>query len=250
MADRPSLKVTKRTVFAKKLKGLRKQGILPGNIYGKDIKSTPVELPYKEFEAVFKETGESGLVDLKLDSEVRPVLIKNVAYESVSRLPLHADFYQVNMKEKVKTMVPLEIVGEAKAVADQIGLMLTPAQEVEVEALPADLPEKIEINVEGLAAVGDQITVEQLKVPAGVEILTDPGQVVVKIDELVSKEAQEQAAADAAAAEAAATQAGAEGAGEEAKAEGGEEKPSEEGKDKDTTKPEENQPPKGEKPQE
>lgn len=234
MAQRLSLKVTKRKVFGKKLKQLRKQGILPGNVYGKALKSTAVEVPYKEFEAVFKETGESGLVDLKLDSETRPVLIKNVAYESVTHLPLHADFYQVNLAEKVKTMVPLVIVGEPKAVTEKIGLLLQPLSEVEVEALPTDLPENIEVNVENLAAVGDQITVDQLKKPSGVEILTDPSQVVVKIDELVSKEAQEQAAADAAAAEASKAEEGAEGEAGAEKAEAGENK--EEG----STKPEEN----------
>jgi len=239
MADRLKLKVTKRTVFGKKLKQLRKTGIIPGNIYGKDVKSTAVEVPFKEFEAVFKETGESGLVDLQLDSETRPVLIKNVAFESLTRLPLHADFYQVNLKEKVKTMVPLEVVGEPKAVTEKIGLLLTPLSEIEVEALPTDLPEKVEINVEGLAAVGDQVTVGDLKIPAGVEVLTDPAQVVVKIDELVSKEAQEQAAAEEAAAEAAKAE-GTEGeAGQAETPAEGEQKPEGEAKETPEAKPQE-----------
>lgn len=235
MADRTSLSVKKRTVFGKKLKNLRREGLLPGNVYGKGMPSTAVEVPLKEFEAVYKDTGESGLVDLKLEGETRPVLIKNVAYQSLSKIPLHADFYQVNLKEKVKTMIPLEIMGEPKAVTEKIGLLLTPLSEVEVEALPTDLPEKIEVNVENLAAVGDQITVEQLKIPSGVEVLTDPGQVVVKIDELVSKEAQEQAAAEEAAAEAAKEEGSAvEG---EQPAEG--EAPKEEGQQKEEAKPEE-----------
>lgn len=205
----PKLKVEKRTVLGKKVKNLRKDGVLPANIYGKGIKSESVSVKLKDFEAIYKETGETGLVELQLDDQTRPVLIKNLQLEYVERNPVHVDFYQVNLKEKVKTMVPIEVVGEPKAVTDKLGLLLTPISEVEVEALPADLPEKIEVNVENLAAVGDQITVSQLKVPSTVTILTDSEQVVVKIDELVSKKTAE--LAQQMAEEAAAAQAPAEG---------------------------------------
>lgn len=200
---RLKLTVEKRSVLGKKVKKLRKEGIFPANIYGKDIKSLAVQLSYKEFENVFKEAGETGLVDLAIDSQVRPVLIHNVQLDYLTQTPLHADFYQVNLKEKVKTMVPLVLTGEAKAVTDKVGIVLQPLSEVEVEALPTDLPENIEVNIEPLAAVREQITVKDLKLPEGITILTDPDQVVVKIDELITKEAQEQAAAEIAAAEAA-----------------------------------------------
>ena len=218
----PKLVVEKRLVLGKKIKKLRKQGILPANIYGKDIKSVAVQLPYKEFNVVFKETGETGLVDVELDGAVRPVLIHNVQYDHFTRDPLHADFFQVNLKEKVKTMVPVVVVGEPKAVADKIGLLLQPVSEVEVEALPEDLPEKIEVNVEQLAAIDEQITIEDLKLPTGVTVLTDSSQVVAKIAELVTKEAQEQAEKEAKEAEEAKAEEGAEAP--EA-AEQGEEKP-------------------------
>lgn len=206
------LKVQPRKVVGKKVKKLRKEGVLPANIYGRDIKSESVQVPYKEFEKIYKEAGETGLVDLQLDGQVRPVLIHNIQFDPVSHEPLHADFYQVNLKEKVKTMVPLSIVGEPLAATNKVGILLEQLSEVEVEALPTDLPESIEVNVEGLANVNDQITVADIKTPTGVSLLTDPGQVVVKIGELITKEAAEQAAAEAAAAEAAkATEAPAEG---------------------------------------
>ena len=194
-----SLKVTSRDVLGKKVKKLRREGILPGNIYGKGIDSVAVQVPLKEFQAVFKETGETVLVELTLDGKIRPVLIHNLQLDYVSHKPVHADFFQVNLKEKVKTMVPLVIVGEPKAVTDKLGMLLQPLSEVEVEALPADLPENIEVDVTHLAAIDEGITVGGLKKPAGVEVLTDPEQMVVRIAELVSKEAEEQAAADAAA---------------------------------------------------
>ena len=203
LMKRLKLTVEKRKVTGKKVKKLRQEGILPANIYGKDIKSLSVQLPQKEFEKVFKEVGETGLVDVQLNGELKPSLIHNVQMDYLHNLPLHADFFQVNLKEKVKTMVPLKIIGEAKAVADKLGLLLQPLSEIEVEALPEDLPEYIEVNVESLAAVNDQIAVLDIKAPTGVTILTDSSQVVVKIGELISKEAQAQAAAEAQAAEAA-----------------------------------------------
>src|SRR3989344_1410127 len=232
MAQHPKLKVEKRTVLGKKVKKLRKEGILPANIYGKDLKSTAVQVPLKDFLAVFRQTGETGLVEVQLDGQIRPVLIKNLQLEYVDRTPVHVDFYQVNLKEKVKTMVPLVFVGEPKAVTDKLGLLLTPISEIEVEALPADLPENIEVSVEHLTTVGDQIAVSELKVPSVVTVLSDPEHVVVKIDELVSKETLEEIAAAEAAAEAAkaasdAAEAGTQGATPTAEGEQPAEKPTE-----------------------
>lgn len=226
---RPKLAVEKRNVLGKKVKKLRQEGIFPANIYGKDLKSEAVQLPYKDFETIYKEAGSTGLIDVELDSQARPVLIHNVQYNHVTRLPLHADFYQVNLKEKITTMVPLVIVGEPKAVSEKLGILLQPLSEVEVEALPEELPENIEVNVENLAAVDEQITVSDLKAPNGVTILTDTGQVVAKIAELVTKEAEAEAAAEAAAAEEAKAEGETPAEGEEAKApaEGGAEKPQE-----------------------
>lgn len=201
--QRPKLTVEKRKILGKKVKKLRKEGIMPANIYGKDVKSQAVEVKQKDFEKTFKEVGETGLLDLEVDGKIRPVLIHNVQTDPLLNLFLHADFYQVNLKEKVKTMVPLIVVGEAKAVSEKIGLLLQPLSEVEVEALPEDLPENIEVSVENLAAVDEQITIGDLKKPKNVDVLTDPSQVIVKISELVSKEAEELAAQEAAASQAA-----------------------------------------------
>ncbi|HYM65022.1 MAG TPA: 50S ribosomal protein L25 [Candidatus Sulfotelmatobacter sp.] len=200
---REKLKVEKRKVLGKEVKKLRREGFLPANVYGKNIKSEAVQALFKDFQEVYEKAGETGLVDLDLDGKLIPVLIHNVQ-KNFRGVVLHADFFQVNLKEKVKSNVPLEIVGEPKAVSDKIGILMNILSEVEVEALPEELPENIEVNVEHLANIDDQITVGELKVPTGVEVLTDPSQVVSKIGELVTKEAAEQAAEEQAAAEAAA----------------------------------------------
>jgi len=197
------LVVEKRKILGKKVYKLRKEGFLPANIYGKGVKSLSVQVPYKDFEKVYKEAGVTGIVDVSVDGELRPSLIHNVQQDYYKHTLLHADFFQVNLKEKVKTMVKIVTVGIPKAVSEKLGLLIQTLSEVEIEALPTDLPDKIEVNVEPLAVLDAQIIVNEIKVPTGVTILTDASQVVAKIGALISKEAAEQAAAEAAAAEAA-----------------------------------------------
>lgn len=219
--------VEKRKVLGKKVSKLRKEGLMPTNIYGKGVKSLAIQVPYKEFEKVYKEAGETGIVDVEIDGVIRPSLIHNVQQDYRKHILLHADFFQVNLKEKVKAMIKVITIGEPKAVIDKLGLLMQTLEEIEVEALPTELPEKIEVNVEPLAVLDAQVTVGEIKAPEGVIILTDPAQVIAKIGSLISKEAAEQAAAEAAAAEAAKAEAApAEGAAtEEAPKTEGEVKP-------------------------
>ncbi|MBI4091957.1 MAG: 50S ribosomal protein L25 [Candidatus Levybacteria bacterium] len=210
MVKREELKVEKRAVVGKKVKKLRREGILPGNIYGKEFKSTSVQVPVKDFLKVFSEVHETGLVDLAFDSQAIPVLIHNVQIDPRTQTPVHADFFKVNLKEKITARVPIVAVGEAKAVIDKIGLLEQPVGELEIEALPTDLPENIEVNVENLAQVDEQIVVSDIKAADGVSILNEPSQVVFKIGELVTKEMEEEIAAAEAEAAAAAAEAKAE----------------------------------------
>lgn len=211
-----------RKITGKQVKKLRREGLLPANVYGKDIKSQSLQLPLTEFQKVYDEAGETGVIDLTYGKDTVPVLIHNL-HTDYRNTPLHADFFKVNLKEKVTAMIPIEFTGEAKAETEKIGLLEKITNEIEVEALPTDLPEKFELNIEPLANIDDQITVAMLHKPEGVEILSDPNLVIAKIGELVSKQAQEQAAEEAAAAEAAATEESAEGESAEGKSEDTEE---------------------------
>lgn len=198
----PVLNATPRTVLGKQVKKLRREGQLPANVYGKGMASTSIQLASKDFKEVFAEVGETGLIDLMVGDKKHPVLVKNLQMNYQSSTPLHVDFYEVNLKEKVKAMVPLEFVGEPKAVTENIGTLIQPASEVEVEALPAELPEKIEVNIEPLAEIDQQITVSELHAPEGVTILTDEAQVVAKIAEIVIEEEPEPVAEEGAEGEA------------------------------------------------
>ena len=199
MAKREELKVEKRTISGKKVKKLRREGILPANVYGKDMKSSSVQLPLKDFLKVFQIVHETGLVDLTFDSQTIPVLIHNVQINHQAQVPVHADFFKVNLKEKITARIPVVALGEPKAVADKIGLLEQPVSEIEVEALPTDLPENIEVNVANLAQIDEQIMVSDIKAPEGVTILNEESQVIFKIGELVTREMEEQMAADEAA---------------------------------------------------
>lgn len=216
--EKHKLIANKRTVSGRKVKQLRKQGFLPANLYGKKIKSQSVQVALKDFSKTFHGAGETGLVELTIEGKKLPVLIHNLQYHPVTDQILHADFYQVDLKEKISAKVPLEIVGESPAVKDKLGVLLNILSEIEVEALPADLPEKIKIDIHTLDAVDKSIKVGDLKLDEKIKILSDQSLEVVKIATLVSKEAEKLVAEQAAASQAQAAEAPtAEGGKEEEK---------------------------------
>jgi large subunit ribosomal protein L25 len=180
----PKLTLEKRKITGRKVKVLRREGILPANIYGKDIKSLAVQLNLKSFLPVFKEVGETGLVELKIagETKTRPILIHNVQVNPLSDQPIHVDFYQVDLKKKVTTEVPIELVSEAPAVTQKIGILIQPLTEVEVEALPTELPDKFEVDISSLKKIDNAVTVADLKIPEGVKILTSQNEILAKIE--------------------------------------------------------------------
>lgn len=184
------LKAQKRTIVGRKVKKLRGEGVLPANVYGKKVKSQAVRLDLKDFLPVYQEAGETGLVELTLKGETkaRPVLIHNVHLDPVTDQPLHADFYQVSLKEKVTTEIPVELVGESPAVKEKVGILVQQLSEIEVEALPTELPEKFTVDIGQLKKVDDAITVGDLKAPQGVEILVDKSEVLAQISPLAKEE--------------------------------------------------------------
>lgn len=182
--EKLKLKAEKRKVSGRKVRKLRQEGILPANIYGKKVKSQAVKLDLRTFLPIYQEVGETGIVNLMLKGEtkVRPVLIHNLQLDPVTDQPLHADFYQVDLKKKVTTEVPIELAGESPAVKEKIGILIQPLTEVEVEALPTELPDKFEVDITGLKEVGDAVAVGDLEVPKEVKVLTGGKQILAKIE--------------------------------------------------------------------
>ncbi len=186
--DKIILESQAREITGRKVKTLRAKGIVPAHVFGHEIKSENISVDEKEFKSVFHKAGETSVISLKVGGKEYPVLVKGLHLDPVTLKILHVDFYKVNLSEKVKVQVPVEIVGESEAVETKVGLLLTPVSEVEVEALPADLPEKIEVNIENLKEVGDTITIGDIKLSDKIEILSDAELVVASIGEFVTKE--------------------------------------------------------------
>lgn len=184
MAKRKTLKAEKRKILGRKVKKLRRDGILPGNIYGKNITSTAVQLEVKEFEKFFAEAGETEVVNLQIgkEKETHPVLIRDVQVDPVIDNPLHVDFMQVVLTEKVEAAVPVVFVNEAPVVKEGRGILLELMDEIEVEALPTDLPSKIAVDISKLKEAGEGITVGDLKLPKAVEVKLEKEELICKIE--------------------------------------------------------------------
>jgi large subunit ribosomal protein L25 len=181
--ENPKLSGTLRTVTGRKVKKLRQAGQIPATIYGQAMTPISVQFTALELDKIFEHAGESTLVEINIDKETYPVIFKNPQFHPVLGDLIHIDCYQVNLKEKIVANVPLELIGESPAVKN--GNILVPVtDEVEIEALPADLPEKIEVDISSLEEIGQKISVSDLQVDQDlIEIKTDPEQVIAIIEE-------------------------------------------------------------------
>lgn len=153
-----------RTIFGRKTKQLRAKGIIPGNIFGKKIKSQAIELASSTLLTTMRQAGETGLIHLKIkgDDKTHPVLVSGYAQDPVTGAMLHVDFHEVDLKQKVTATVPLKTVGESEAVKSGMVLVMM-KNELEVEALPTDLPDNIEVDISILTEVGATIHAKDLK---------------------------------------------------------------------------------------
>ncbi len=211
--DRISLKAQERTILGKNVKKLRRDGIIPGRVYGNNgVEVEHVAVNLKDFLPVMHQAGETGLIDLKIGEEkIRPVMIRGLQHEPKKGELLHIDFYQVNLKQKVKVPVPIVLKGEEpESVHMGEAVVLQTLSEVEVEALPTDLVEHIEVDITPLQTIGDAINISQLTYDREkLAVLADPEEIVVKLDTAITEEMkklmeEQKAEAEAAAAEQAA----------------------------------------------
>ncbi|TSC63945.1 MAG: large subunit ribosomal protein L25, partial [Microgenomates group bacterium Gr01-1014_93] len=189
--DRLSLEASERSVLGKKVKNLRNMGKIPGNVFGKGLDSEAVSIDLGLFLKTYSEAGETGLIDLKIGSDkVRPVLVRDVSVDPIKGNPIHVDFYQVNLMEKVKVPVPIELTGEEpEKVHLGEAIVLQTLNEVEVEALPTDLIEKIEVDQSLLKEIDDSIAVGQLNYDKEkLTVSVDPEEIVIKLAPAVTAE--------------------------------------------------------------
>ena len=162
---------------------LRRAGKIPAVFYGAKQKAVSVALHAKEFDKVFKKAGENTVVVLQHSGDEVETLIQAVDRHPVSGDVLHADFYAFEKGQKLKVKVPIEFIGSAPAVKELGGVLVKVLRELEIEATPKDLPQKIAVDVSSLATFENTISAKQIALPAGVLLITNPDEVVISVYE-------------------------------------------------------------------
>lgn len=187
------LKAKIRKEVGKKVKKMRKEGIIPGVLYGPKIENLNLEIDMKDFERVFQTVRESSLVSLEVDGKKFLALIHKIQKDPLTEKPIHVDFYQPSLTEEVAVMVPIIFEGEAPAVKEFGGTLVKNISEIEVKALPEHLPHEIKVDVSELKTFDDHILVKDLKLPEGVKISRSPEEILVfvaqpeKVEEELAK---------------------------------------------------------------
>ncbi|MFH1671407.1 MAG: 50S ribosomal protein L25, partial [Candidatus Portnoybacteria bacterium] len=161
---------------------LREQGFIPAVLYGQKVKNLLLSVKEHDFEKAYQKAGESTLIKLEIEGEKdRTVLIQDISKDPVNDRTIHIDFNQVKMDEKIIVEVPLVFIGQSEAVEREAGVLIKNIQEVEVEALPSDLPHEIEVDISVLKTFDDNIYIKDLKLPEKVEVKANPNDSVASV---------------------------------------------------------------------
>lgn len=198
-----NLKAAVREKVGKKTEQLRKQGIIPAILYGPGLKeSLNLQVDTKEFTKIYQETGHSSFVKLLVEEKGAKeksflVLIHALQKEPLSLGFSHIDFYQPDPDKEIKVKIPLVFEGESPAVKNLGAVLVKNIQEVEVRALPENLPHQILVSLNSLEEIGNSILIKDLNIPANTKIVKNPEEIVVlsaapeKIEEELAKPAEE-----------------------------------------------------------
>ncbi len=161
---------------------MMREGKLPAIVYGHNTEPTPLTLDRIEFQKVFVKSGRTHLVDLVIDgNRTEKVLVREIQTHPRRQGPIHVDFYQVNLQERIEVEVPVHVVGESAPVKQGDGDVLQPMHSIRVECLPTEIPEDFEVDITLLDEIGAELRVSDIKVRTGVTVLDDPEELVVKI---------------------------------------------------------------------
>ena len=177
-----TLEILAQSRDAKKINELRKNGYVPGIIYGPNGKSKILKTDKKDFNKIFKEAGESALVDLRIDDkEIGKVLINDYQVDPVSGDIIHFDLYRVRMDKEIITNVPIKFMGEPPAIKNSGGVLIKNHDTLEIKCLPGDLIHDIEIDLSVLENIDDLIRIKELKISDKVEILANEEEVIISV---------------------------------------------------------------------
>jgi large subunit ribosomal protein L25 len=196
--DQLVLEAEPRTIKGKQVNQLRRQGLVPAVVYGKATAPIPVQVPRRPLELVLSKAGESTLISLRVADRAEPltVLVRDQQRDALTQVITHVDFYAVVMTETIRARIPLVLEGEPPVLQKFQGVLLQQKEEVEVECLPKDLVPHITVDVSTLQTFDDSIYVKDLVLPAGIQVLDDPEELVATVSP-VAEEAVEAEAAPA-----------------------------------------------------
>jgi len=212
--NRVELTVAQRSVLGKKVKALRRRGITPANIYGHRIDSEAVEVDSVTLVHTLKVLERNAILSLRIEGEKgeRPVIVREVRRDILNDKILHVDFYQVSLAERMKADVPIILVGKSPAVEDLGGILLQGLDSIAVEALPADIPPHVEVDISSLTAFGSSVHVRDLVIDPKVHVLAEGDSVITSVAPprkvVEAEEVAEEGAAEAEKEEAATEEAG------------------------------------------
>lgn len=183
MAERATIHATPRTILGKQVKQLRRQGILPANVFGKGLESTAIQIDARDFARTMKSTNVRSMFELEVEGEAAPrhVIVRGLSRKGGMGEPVHVDFYQVDLNRPIHTTVNLHPINEAPAVRDLAGTLILSLETVSVRCLPLSIPEAIEVDISVLKSFDETITVADLQAPEGVEILIDASVAVATV---------------------------------------------------------------------
>lgn len=173
------LKATKRTVIGKQVSALRRQGFLPGVVYGHKIESTPIQMDAHDAGLILAKLTSSSMVTIDVDGKKIPALVRERQKNYIKGNLTHVDFQAVSLTEKIRTMISIHLNGIAPAVKENDAVIVSNLTALEVEALPQDLIERIELDISILTEIGNAIYVRDITLPKGIDLLTDPDEVIV-----------------------------------------------------------------------
>ena len=210
MAQRTELEISRREVMGKAVKRLRKAGIIPANIFGRNQAPVAVQVDAVSFERLRRAHGTRSVLTLRMPGtkSTQTALIRHVQRDPCTDKVIHVDFFRVSLSERIKVKVPLHFTGEAPAVKTENGVLLHLLDVIEVECLARDIPDYLEVDVSGLDEIDAILHASDVKLPANFTLLTDPEEGIVKVAASrveVAEEAAEGAAASEAAPAAAET---------------------------------------------
>jgi len=181
--ERLELEVSKREITGKKVRFLRREGIIPVSLYGHGTDSTALQVDAKRLKQMLVQAGKTDLISLKLTDSTKKVLVRDVQKNPLTDEVLHVDFYHVKMTERISAEVPLAFIGEAPALKNRDTSLLRLIDSLTVEALPDALPHSLEVDISTLEHTDQAIYVRDIHLGDGVTLLGDPEQMVIKVTE-------------------------------------------------------------------